>query len=86
MAEYVAWAAGRAREAGLDHLSPFWVMEYDTVMDGLLKAHGFVPLDGTPGPPLLARSLEGDLPPWDCRRGTRCRGCRASGTGDGTRR
>jgi mycothiol synthase len=68
MADYVAWAEGRAREAGLDHLSPFWVLNYDTVMDGLLKAHGFVPLDGTPGP-LFGRSLEGELPPVEMPEG-----------------
>ncbi len=62
MGDYVAWAEGRARAAGLDHLSPFWVMDYDTVLDGLLKAYGFAPLDGPP-PPLFARGLEGDLPP-----------------------
>lgn len=68
MGEYVPWAEGRAQAAGLDHLSPFWVMDYDTVMDGLLQAHGFVPLDGPPGP-LFARSLAGDLTPVDLPEG-----------------
>jgi mycothiol synthase len=63
MDEYVAWAAARAREVGLKHLSPFWVLEDDRVMDGLLKAHGFerVPPSGPPAP-LFERALD-DLPP-----------------------
>ena len=68
MTDYVAWAAGRARAAGLDHLSPFWVMDYDRVMDGLLRAHGFVALEGPP-PPLFARDLDGDLPPLELPAG-----------------
>jgi mycothiol synthase len=80
MADYVAWAEARAREAGLDHLSPFWVMEYDTVMDGLLKAHGFVPLDGTPGP-LFGRSLEGELPPVVLPEGYTVQGVQSVGDG-----
>ncbi len=75
MGEYVRWAEGRAREAGLDHLAPFWVMDYDVVMDGLLKAHGFVPLDGPAGP-LFARSLEGELPPVELPEGYTVQGVR----------
>ena len=80
MADYVAWAERRAREAGLDHLSPFWVMAYDTVMDGLLKAHGFVPLAGPPGP-LFARSLEGDLPPLELPEGYSVQGVQSVADG-----
>lgn len=63
MDEYVAWAETRARELGLKQLSPFWVLDYDTVMDRLMKAHGFevIPVVGLPAP-LFERSLD-DLPP-----------------------
>jgi GNAT superfamily N-acetyltransferase len=61
MADYVTWAEERARAVGIQYLSPFWVLDYDTVMVRLLKAHGFVALEGLP-PPLFARSLD-DLPP-----------------------
>jgi mycothiol synthase len=63
MDEYVAWSEARAREAGLKQLSPFWVLEYDLVMDCLLEAHGFevVPPGGLPAP-LFERALD-DLPP-----------------------
>ena len=80
MADYVAWAEGRARAAGLDHLSPFWVMDYDTVMDGLLKAHGFVPLEG-PSPPLFARGLAGELPPVHLPDGFAVQGVRSGEDG-----
>jgi ribosomal protein S18 acetylase RimI-like enzyme len=79
MAEYVVWAAGRARAAGLDHLSPFWVMDYDTVMDGLLKTHGFVPQEVAP--PLFVRSLEGDLPPVELPPGYTVQGVRSEADG-----
>ena len=61
VADYVAWAEVRAREVRLGHLSPFWVMDYDTVMDRLLRVHGFAVLEGLPSP-LFARSLA-ELPP-----------------------
>ena len=60
VAEYLAWAEGRAREAGLKQLSPFWLQEDDEVMCRLLAAHGFVTLPGLP-PPLFERSLD-ELP------------------------
>lgn len=82
MGEYVGWAEGRAREAGLDHLAPFWVLDYDVVMDGLLKAHGFVPSAGPPGP-LFARSLEGELPPVELPEGFTVQG--VHGMEDGRR-
>ena len=63
MDEYVAWAEARAREVGLKHISPFWVLDLDTVMDRLMKARGFevMPVVGLPAP-LFERSLD-DLPP-----------------------
>jgi mycothiol synthase len=61
MDEYVAWAEGRAREGGMKHLSPFWAYNYDTVMDRLMRARGFVVIDADPPPPLFERSLD-ELP------------------------
>jgi mycothiol synthase len=61
MDEYVAWAEARAREAGLKQLSPFWVFDYDTVIDRLMRARGFVVVQADPPPPLFERSLD-DLP------------------------
>lgn len=61
MNEYVAWAEARAREAGLQQLSPFWVYQHDKVMDRLLQAHGFALIHADPPAPLLERSLD-DLP------------------------
>ncbi len=62
MDAYVAWAEARACEAGLKHLSPFWVLDDDTVMDRLLQARGFVVIRADPPPPLFERSLD-ELPP-----------------------
>ena len=61
MDEYVAWAEARAHEAGIKQLSPFWALDYDTVLDRLLQARGFVAIPADPPPPLFERSLE-DLP------------------------
>ena len=61
MDEYVAWAEARAREAGLKLLQPFWVLEYDKVMDRLMKERGFVEVQADPPPPLFERSLD-ELP------------------------
>jgi GNAT superfamily N-acetyltransferase len=61
MDEYVAWAEARAREAGLKQLSPFWVLEYDTIMDRLMRERGFVVIHADPPPPLFERSLD-ELP------------------------
>lgn len=58
MDEYVTWAEGRAHEAGLAQLSPFWVYDYDKAMDRLLQAHGFVPVHVDPPAPLFERSLD----------------------------
>jgi mycothiol synthase len=58
MDEYVAWAEARAREAGLQSLSPFWVYDYDTVMDTLMRERGFVVVRADPPPPLFERSLD----------------------------
>jgi GNAT superfamily N-acetyltransferase len=61
MDEYVAWAEARAREAGLKHISPFWALDFDTVMARLLKARGFVVIPVDPAAPLFERSLD-ELP------------------------
>ena len=61
MDEYVAWAEARAHEAGVKQLSPFWVLDYDKVMDRLMKARGFVEIQADPAPPLFERSLD-ELP------------------------
>lgn len=61
MAEYVAWAEGRAREAGLKKLWPFWAMEYDTVLARLHEAHGYVAVRADPPVPLFERTLD-ELP------------------------
>ena len=61
MDEYVVWAAGRAREAGVQKLSPFWVYDYDKVTDCLLQERGFVPIQADPPVPLFARALD-ELP------------------------
>ncbi len=59
MDEYVAWAEGRAREAGLKQLWPWWAMEYDKVLARLMKARGFVvpAVVGLPAP-LFERTLD----------------------------
>ncbi len=62
MDEYVAWAEARAREAGLKQLWPFWALEYDTVLDRLMQARGFVVTQADPAVPLFERTLD-DLPP-----------------------
>ena len=61
MDEYVAWAEARAHEAGLKHISPFWALDYDTVMARLLKARGFVVIPVDLAAPLFERSLD-ELP------------------------
>jgi mycothiol synthase len=61
MDEYVAWAEGRAREAGLKQISPFWALDYDTVLARLLKARGFEMVRTDPPAPLFERRLD-DLP------------------------
>jgi len=58
MDEYVAWAEARAHEAGLKQIAPFWVLDYDTVMDRLMQARGFVVIPFDPAPPLFERTLE----------------------------
>jgi mycothiol synthase len=58
MDEYVAWAAARAREAGLKQIAPFWVLDYDTVMIRLMQERGFVVIPADLPPPLFERSLE----------------------------
>ncbi len=61
MDEYVTWAEARAREAGLKQLSPFWAMDYDEVLNRLMKARGFVVVQVDPAPPLFERTLD-ELP------------------------
>jgi hypothetical protein len=62
MDEYVVWAEARARASGVKQISPFWAMEYDTVLERLVKARGFVEIPFDPAPPLFERSLD-DVPP-----------------------
>ncbi len=61
MDEYVAWAEARAREAGVKQISPFWAMDYDKVLERLMKAHGFAMLQVDLPAPLFERTLE-ELP------------------------
>jgi mycothiol synthase len=61
MDEYVAWAEARARAAGLKQLAPFWAMDYDTVLERLMQARGFVMIPCDPAPPLFERTLD-ELP------------------------
>lgn len=61
MDEYVTWAEARAQEAEISQLSPFWVYDYDKVMDRLLQAHGFAPIHADPPAPLFERSMD-ELP------------------------
>ncbi len=58
MDEYVAWAEARARDAGLKRLWPFWAMEYDKVLERLMKARGFVVAQPDPPFPLFERTLD----------------------------
>ena len=77
MGDYVAWAEARARSAGVKHLSPFWVMEYDTVAAGLLQKQGFARIQAEPRPPLFQRPLDAlpavRLPPGFTVQGVQCR-------------
>jgi GNAT superfamily N-acetyltransferase len=61
MEEYVAWAETRAREAGLKHVAPFWVMAYDQVLVRLMQECGFVMVQAAPPVPLFERTLD-ELP------------------------
>jgi ribosomal protein S18 acetylase RimI-like enzyme len=61
MDEYVVWAESRAREAGVKQIAPFWAMEYDTVLIGMMKARGFEVIEVDVPPPLFGRTLE-ELP------------------------
>ncbi len=58
MDEYVAWAEARARAGGLKQIWPFWAMQYDKVLQRLMKARGFVEIQASPPPPLFERVLE----------------------------
>ena len=62
MDEYVAWAEARARELGLKHIWPFWVLDYDVVMGRLMQVRGYerMPVIGLPVP-LFERTLD-ELP------------------------
>jgi GNAT superfamily N-acetyltransferase len=75
MDEYVAWAEARAREAGLKQLQPFWVLDYDKVMDRLLQARGFVVVQASLPPPLFERSLD-QLPTFQLPAGFTVQGVR----------
>ena len=61
MDEYVAWAEARAQAVGLKQICPFWAMADDKVLERLLLARGFVPLQVDPPASLFERSLD-DLP------------------------
>lgn len=61
MDEYVAWAEARAAAARLTQLQPFWVLDYDKVMDRLMKERGFVEIQVDLPPPLFERPLD-ELP------------------------
>jgi GNAT superfamily N-acetyltransferase len=80
MDEYVAWAEARAREAGLKRLWPFWAMDYDMVLDRLMKARGFVVVQADPAPPLFERALD-ELPAIQLPEGFTVQG--VSNTDDG---
>lgn len=58
MDEYVAWAEGRACEAGLKTLWPFWAMDYDKVLESLMRARGFAITQADPAPPLFEVALD----------------------------
>jgi mycothiol synthase len=75
MNEYLAWAEARAREAGLKLLWPFWAMDYDKVLDRLMKAHGFDVIKVDPAPPLFERTLD-ELPAIDLPEGFTVQGVR----------
>ncbi len=68
MGEYVVWAEARAREAGLKQLWPFWAMDYDMVLDRLMRMHGFVVVHEDPPPPLFERTLD-ELPAMELPEG-----------------
>ena len=61
MDEYVAWAEARAREAGVKHISPFWAMAYDKVLERQMTARGFGVVAFEPAAPLFERTLD-ELP------------------------
>jgi len=61
MDAYVAWAEARAREGRLNHISPFWCLDFDTVMHRLMQARGFVEMRADPAAPLFERTLD-ELP------------------------
>jgi mycothiol synthase len=61
MDEYMVWAEGRACEAGLKTIWPFWAMDYDKVLDRLMRAQGFVVTQADPAPPLFEVRLD-ELP------------------------
>lgn len=58
MDEYVVWAEGRAHEAGLKTLWPFWAMDYDKILESLMRARGFAITHADPAPPLCEVALD----------------------------
>jgi mycothiol synthase len=62
MDEYLAWATDRAQAAGLQTLWPFWAIDYDLVLERLMRARGFEIVQVDPAPPLFERALD-ELPP-----------------------
>jgi mycothiol synthase len=68
MDEYLAWAEALARAAGLEYIWPWWAMDEDDVLLGLMRARGFEVLQVDPAPPLFERVLD-DLPPLQLPQG-----------------
>ena len=58
MDEYVAWAEARAREGGVNAVSPFWAMAHDKVLERLMQERGFVVVPVDPPVPLFERTLD----------------------------
>jgi hypothetical protein len=55
------WPWAEARAAGLKQLWPVWPMAYDTILDCLMQARGFVVIQVDLAPPLFEPTLD-ELP------------------------
>ena len=58
MDEYVAWAEARAQAAGIKQISPFWAIDFDTVLVRLMQERGFVITPVDLPAPLFERTLD----------------------------
>ena len=58
MDEYVAWAEARAQAAGIKQISPFWAIDFDTVLVCLMQERGFVITPVDLPAPLFERTLD----------------------------